>query len=403
MKKSLWLLGVAALALGGFGAAPALGQERTVKIAGFGAQTGAVRSFGVNAEAVMKAAADEINAKGGVKLKDGTKAKLVVAYNDDRCEAEAGINVIRRVASGDWLIAVGPSCSNVAEPLFGILQKKVGDAGDSGLQFPIFTDVAIKGGLAKISEWAFRNVPSEAAMYDSLFKYLRAQKPELKTVWGGVESDFAHSNALWNAVMKPTAPKHGYEILGESKWLLNDTAFTTQVREMKAKNPDIVAISAHPFSGCGFMKEMARQGFKPKLLVGLTSSSSMETMEGCAKQADGIIIPTSFAPVNPEAERVAALVAQPKYKGSADLHSAAMWENMMILKDVIEAVGIDAKPDTLQADRRKIRDGLAALKETTGLLGVNKRTEEREAIKPYLFVQAKDGKWTVLHDPTKSQ
>ena len=44
-------------------------------------------------------------------------------------------------------------------PLFGILQKKVGDSSDSGLQFPIIADVAAKGGLAKISEWAFRNVP----------------------------------------------------------------------------------------------------------------------------------------------------------------------------------------------------------------------------------------------------
>ena len=401
MTKSALLLSAAAFALAGFAAGPAAAQERTVKIAGFGAQSGAVRSFGVNAEAVMKAAADEINAKGGVKLKDGTKAKVVVAYNDDRCDAETGINVVRRIASGDWLIAIGPSCSNVAEPLFGVLQKKVGDASDSGLQFPIFTDVAIKGGLAKISEWSFRNVPSEAAMYDSLFAYLRAKNPNLKTVWGGVETDFAHSNALWNAVMKPTAPKHGFEILGESKWLLNDTAFTTQVREMKAKNPDIVAISAHPFSGCGFLKEMARQGVKPKLLVGLTSSSSMETMEGCAAQAEGIIIPTSFAPVTPESARVAKLVASAKYKGSADLHSAAMWENMMILKDVIEAAGIDAKPDTVAADRRKIRDGLAGLKESKGLLGTNQRTAEREAIKPYLFVQAKKGAWVVLHDPSK--
>ena len=37
---------------------------------------------------------------------------------------------------------------DVAEPLFGILQRKAGDASDSGLQFPIFTDTAIKPGLA---------------------------------------------------------------------------------------------------------------------------------------------------------------------------------------------------------------------------------------------------------------
>jgi branched-chain amino acid transport system substrate-binding protein len=99
----------------------ALAQERTVKITGFGAKSGVVRVFGVNSEAAMKAAAEEINKAGGVVLGDGTKAKLSVEFLDDRCNAEEGISVIRRIASSDAFVAVGPTCSNVAESLFGIL------------------------------------------------------------------------------------------------------------------------------------------------------------------------------------------------------------------------------------------------------------------------------------------
>ena len=391
-------LAVAALFAGGalFAAAPAAAQERTVKIAGFGAKSGVVRSFGVNSEAAIRAAADEINKAGGVKLGDGTKAKIVTEFFDDRCNAEEGISVIRRIAGGDWVVAIGPTCSTVAEPLFGILQKKVGDASDTGLQFPVFTDVAIKGGLAKISEWSFRNVPSEMTMYSSLFNHVRTEFPEAKTVFGGVEEDFAHSRALWYAVMKDRAAANGFKVLGEQKWLLNDTNFATQVRAMKAANPDVVAIAAHPFTTCGVLKEMQRQGVKPKVLIGLTSSSSLETLEGCAKQAEGMIIPTSYAPVTPKA--IAAAKATAKFKGSADLHSMAAWENVFILRDVMESEKILAKPDTVQADRRKIRDGLAKLKSTDGLLGVSKR-EEREAEKPYVFVRAKNGQWAVYHNP----
>jgi branched-chain amino acid transport system substrate-binding protein len=374
----------------------AAAQERTIKIAGMGAKSGVVRSFGVNSEAAMLAAADEINKAGGVKLGDGTRGKMVVEFFDDRCTAEEGISVTRRIASADFVVIVGPTCSNVAEPQFGILQKKAGDASDSGLQMPIFTDVAIKGGLAKISEWAFRNVPSEATMYSSLFNYVRTEFPDVKTVYGGVEEDFAHSRATWYAVMKDRANANGFKVLGESKWLLNDTNFATQVREMKKANPDAIAISAHPFTTCGVLKEMQRQGVKPKLLIGLTSSSSLETLEGCAKQAEGMIIPTSFAPVNPKA--IAAAKSTAKFKGSADLHSMAAWENMFILKGVMESEGVLAKPDTLQADRRKIRDGLAKLKTTDGLLGTTKR-EDREAEKPYVFVRAKAGQWAVYHNP----
>ncbi len=390
-------IAILASAVAALAASGALAQDKTIKIAGFGAKSGVVRSFGINSEAAMLAAADVINKSGGVKLADGSKAKIAVEFLDDRCNAEEGISVIRRIAGTDALVAIGPTCSNVAEPLFGILQKKVDDKGDSGLQFPVFTDVAIKVGLAKISEWAFRNVPNEMTMYSSVFYWLHQKNPQLKTVYGGVEEDFAHSRASWHVIMKDRAQANGFSIAGESKWLLNDTNFATQVREMKKANADVVAIAAHPFTTCGVLKEMARQGVKPKVLVGLTSSSSMETLQGCAKQAQGIIIPTSFAPVSKDGKFAAQQTA--RFKGSADLHSMAAWENMFILRQVMESEKISGKPGDVQADRRRIRDGLAKLKTTNGLLGVTKRTDDREADKPYLFVQAKGNDWVVLHNP----
>ena len=166
MKHRIMFVAAAALAFAGTQSA-AVSADREVHVAGFGAKSGVVRSFGVNTEAVMRAAAEKINKTGGVKLGDGKKGKMVVTFYDDRCKAEEGISVVRRIASGKAVVAIGPTCSNVAEPLFGVLQKTAGDASDTGLQFPIFTDTAIKGGLAKISEWAFRNVPNESQMYKS--------------------------------------------------------------------------------------------------------------------------------------------------------------------------------------------------------------------------------------------
>jgi branched-chain amino acid transport system substrate-binding protein len=64
----------------------------------------------------------------------------------------------------------------------------------------------------------------------------------------------------------------------------------------------------------------------------------------------------------------------------------------------MESEKVLAKPDSLQADRRRIRDGLAKLQTTDGLLGTTKRIE-REAEKPYVFVRAKNGQWAVYHNP----
>lgn len=375
----------------------AVAQDRVVKIAGVGAMTGVIRSFGVNSKAVFDMAVDELNAAGGIKLADGTKVKLVTTFVDERCNAEEGISVVRKLASEDWLVAIGPTCSNVAEPLFGILQRKVGDSGDSGLQFPIFTDTAIKPGLAKISEWAFRNVPHEPTMYNHLFKWLREKNPDVKTVYGGVESDFAHSNSNWGT-MEAAAKAAGFEVLGVEKWLLNDTEFSTQVGKWRRAKPDLIAISSHPFTLCGTLREMKRQGVKPKLMVGLTSSATLETMAGCGPEAEGLIIPTGFAPVTPEAQRVAKIVAT-RYKGNVDIHSAAVYENLYILKRVIETSGVEAKPTTVAQDRQRLRDGLAKVKEFDGLLGKVTRLDERESVKPYVFAVAKNSDWAVLFDP----
>lgn len=380
-------------------ASSACAQEKTFKIYGFGAKSGVVGIFGQQSEVAMQAAAAIINKSGGITLGDGSKAKLVVEYLDDRCNAEEGINALRRIAAqNDAVVAIGPTCSNVAEPVFGILQKKVGDSSDSGVQFPLYTDVAAKGGLAAMSQWAFRNVPSEANMYKSIFEWIKATHPEYQTFWGGVEKDFAHSNATFN-VIKTQAGNTGMQVLGQSEWLLNDINFSNQVREMKRANADLVAISAHPFTTCGVLKEMARQNVKPKMLVGLTSSSSMETLQGCAAQAEGLLIPTSFAPVTDEAKNAAAAVQAINSKYNMDLHNAAAFENIFTLKELVEKQKIMGRPDTVQADRQKMRDGLAAMKQTTGLLGKVGRTDDREAIKPFLFVQAKGGNWTVAHTP----
>ena len=74
----------------------------------------------------------------------------------------------------------------------------------------------------------------------------------------------------------------------------------------------------------------------------------------------------------------------------------------MVLKGVIESEGVMAKPDTVQEDRRKIRDGLAKLETTSGLIGTIVREDDGEATKPYLYVHAQDGEWAVLHDPGAS-
>ncbi len=415
IQKSMIAIAASAL-LASAGTAHA---ESTVHIAGWGAKSGPLRSFGVNSEAVMTAAVARVNEQGGIKLADGSKARLAFQYHDSACSAEQAIAVARKVASGsNALVGIGPTCSGAAAAMFGVFQKDVNDASDTGLRLPILTDTAVRNGLAKISQWTFRNTPNEPDMYDKLWAWIAKNHPNLKTIYGGTETDQGHSNGTYSKVIVQSATRHGFKwatgeingltgklasgfkevLANSSNWLQADTSFSVQARAFKRSGADIYIISSHPFTTCGMLKELKRQRAKPKLLVGLTSSSSQEVLKGCAKEAEGMIIPTSFAPITESAIEVAALANE--NGGDADLHSAAAWENVMIIKQVMESVGVTGDPAKLQEERRKIRDGLEALKTTQGLIGtVTRVQDEGEALKPYVFVQAQNGAWKVIYDP----
>ncbi len=382
----------------------AAAPQETIKIGGMWAMTGLLQSFGINSSAVMRYAIDQINAQGGVRLRDGRMAKLEAVIYDEGCpNVEQGLAAARKAASDPVLVVIGPTCSSIAEPVFGILQKRLDDPSDPGLQLPFFTDTAIKAGLASLSPWAFRNVPSEIKMYEALFRWLK-ETTGYSTIGVGTEVDFAHSKSTSDGAIKPGAQKAGFTIVADEGWKLTDTDFSAQVSKMRAANPDVVALSSHPFTTCGFLREASRQGFRPKVVVILTSSITEETARGCGRELEGAIGPTSFAPINKKASEVSQTVAD-KYNGFVDLHSAPVYENLMLLKQVIEKAGIDGRPDTVLQDRRKIRDALAQVTEFEGLLGkIQFRTDEpREVNKPWLIVEFRGGKFQPKHIPPEYQ
>jgi branched-chain amino acid transport system substrate-binding protein len=347
--------------------------------------------------AALQAAAGAIDAAGGIKLKDGSIGYFDLTYTDDHCNPEDAIGIIRQVAASDALVGIGPSCSSVAEPLYGTLQRHVDDSADKGLQFPIFTDGATKADLAKISEWAFRNAPNEGDMYKTLWKWVSNNHPELKTVYAGEESDFAHSHSTWDKIIKVEAEAVGLKVIGSVGWSINDTAFAEQAKAIATANADVVVISAHALSTCGVLTELARLKYQPKLLVGLTSSSTPETLKLCGPAAEGLLIPTSFIATTPQTIDEALAVS--RCGGIADLHGMAAWEILYAIKDVIERQGIVPTSTSVQADRRKLRDGLAQTGTIRGVLGRILRRPDRESLKPFVLVQAKGAEWTVVFTP----
>ncbi len=401
MQKSIISIAAALLMTGSLSTMAKAAEEVTVPFGAFWVQTGVFKSFGVNSKAVYEAFVEELHAKGGIKLKDGRIGKISTTFYDSGCKAEEALAVVRKMATVDKvLVAVGPTCSSALEPVFGVLQKRLDDPSDTGLQFMVFSDTSAKPGLGKISPWGFRASPDESAMYLDVMKHLKGIG--VKTIAFGFEDNFAHSTATYK-VMRKHALATGLEVTADQGWHYDDIMFSTQARRIKAAKADALIISAHPFTTCGFMREAKRQRIKQQILIGLTSSSSIETLQGCAKEVASMIIPTAFAPVNDEARRIAKIVA--KKGGFVDIHSAAVWEVMTVLVEALENTDVQLKPETLAADRRKIRDYVAKVGTWKGLLGIvaskNKgsATHDGDVSKPWLLAQAQGSEWGIYWRP----
>jgi len=380
-------------------------SEGTVRIGGMWPLSGPAAFFGKAAHGLASLAVDEINEAGGLVV-EGKRVKLALHAQDEACNAEQGLAVVKRLATVDKVIfSLGPGCSSVAEPVFGTLQKKLGDASDSGLQLLFFTDIATKFGLAKLSPWVFRNTPDEPAMYDFVVKYLKEKHPDLKTVMVSYESDFAHSAATWNLAVKPALERHKHhQIVEVVDWRWLDNEYGAQVTRLRKANADVYFSLTHTPSTCPSMLELKRQRVKPKMVIGITSLAGTEVLQQCPDVAAGIIAPSNFAPITPRAKQVADK-AWERYKADSNIHSVPAYENVHLMKGLIEKAAIKNTEDTLLADRRKLRDQLAKVGTFQGVVGKITMRPEDDPVKPrdvdkdMILVQIKAAKWDVFWAP----
>jgi len=386
--------------------ARAFQSDNTLRIGGMWAITGGVSLTGKGALNLSKLAVEEINAAGGVKV-GGKQVKLQLYAYDEACKEQEGLALLSRLNEVDKvLFTLGPTCSGTAEPMFNTLQKKLDDPNDKGAQFLFFTDTASKFGLAKISPWVFRNTVDEPAMYQLVVQHLKEKRPELKTVAVAWEPDFAHSSSTWKLIIKPTIEKDGHhKIVEVVEWGWQATDYKEQVAKLAKANADIYVTLTHEPTTCASFQEMAKQGVKPKVIVAISSLAGATVILGCPQLAEGMIVPTNFAPVTPKAVALEKK-AWELYKAESNLdRSHTAYEIIYLMKGLIEKAGIENTPESLAADRRKLRDALAAVRSFDGMIGpiaINPEThptKPREAEKELFLLQVKGGQWATLHSP----
>lgn len=343
--------------------------------------TGMGSAYGEEDSVTMKMAVDEINSKGGV----GGLPLRIVKY-DTSWKGEQAIAMLRKLAQTDKVLAVmGPYSSAESEVTFPVANM---------LKIPIIGHAGSAPGLGeKNRPWAFRNVmPLGKTIEPAFAKWVQMYK--IKTIARIYEStDFLNTSEA-TGILPPLLKKYGVQDVSTQTFSKRDINFTAQVTAIKAANPDGIWLSAIYEEGANIVREMRRQGMKQPIVAGVGISGPSFIRLG-GKAVEGIIEPSNFWAGNPD-PKVQEFVKKwsAAYKGQLPPHyTVNLYENVYILKHVIETSGVTNDPNNLDQDRERIRNGLAALKDFPGIGLKITIGPDGDALKSSYVLQVKNGVW----------
>ncbi|WP_028324945.1 ABC transporter substrate-binding protein [Desulfatirhabdium butyrativorans] len=95
--------------------------KKIIRIAGYDACTGKYGDYGMGDRRGQEIAVEEINRNGGIQAGPLKGYKLSLEFFDDRGDPKESANIAKKVAAGDFLVALGPtmsSCALAATPVY---------------------------------------------------------------------------------------------------------------------------------------------------------------------------------------------------------------------------------------------------------------------------------------------
>jgi len=255
----------------------------------------------------------------------------------------------------------GPCFSSVYEVLAPMLNKA---------HIPMISYCSAKPGLAKLSNWAFRNSLTSDKQLAPVVKAW-AKEYGIKKVVVIHDLEDAVSKAEGTKVYPLLFKREGIKILKFITYRTKDTDFSAQITEAKSLNPDGIALGSCYQQAAGVIKEARKQGMKQPFIGGAcTGTPALIDLAG-AKAVEGTYVSTAAWMDDPSARVQNFVKAVHKRNGGKPFPYSAPrgYDNVYILKGIIEAQGVTNKSGDLASDRDKVRAGWARVKGFEGVSG----------------------------------
>ena len=346
----------------------------TIRIGVAAPFTGNLAAYGDNIKAGTSLMLKEINDAGGI---NGQKIELV--WGDDLCQPKDAGTVGSKFAADKSIVAViGHLCSSATLAAMPIYVR----AGLPALS-PTSTNPTI-GDVGK--GWFFRNCYTD----DFQGKYLASYV--VPKLLGKNKVAIFYENNDYAIGLKDSfmagARSAGVNVTGAEAYMTGTTDFTPQLTKLLRDKPEAIFLCGYHPEGALIAGQGRKLGFSgPFFGADGIDNEDYIKIGGKAAENTYCTVPFLAASASP-AGKAFAKQYKKAYGRDVDWMSANAYDCLGILAQVIGKVG---------ADRKKIRDGLAAINsEATGYKGVTGLTyfdKKGDCSKPAFVKLVKDGKF----------
>ena len=339
-----------------------------VRIGVFMSTTGSTANFGISSVNGIKLAADEINAAGGI---NGKQVELLV--QDDRSDASEAATIVTKFVTQDQVHGIiGEVASSRSIAAAPIAQNA---------KIPMLTPSSTNPEVTKKGNFIFRSCFIDPYQGAAIAQFA-AKTLGAKTAAIMVDRKNDYSTGL-EKVISETFTKFGGKIVATQSYQEGDQDFNAQLTSLKGANPEVIFVPGY-YNDVGLIAKQARdKGIKVPLIGGDGwDSTQLYAIGGSA--LNGSYFTNHYSPYDTD----------PKVQKFVNDYKARYGN----LPDALAATAYDAAHIMFDAIKRSkslngsdIRDALAATKDYPGVTGTVTFNEHRDAVKPIVMIEIKDG------------
>jgi len=305
-------------------------EKKIIYLAGYDACTGKYGDYGLDDKRGQEIAIEEINAAGGIAAGPLAGYKLALEFFDDRGDPKESANVAKKISSGKFIAALGPtmsSCALAATPIYN--RYKLGN-------------IITYSNASTITEQGFDNLIRLTYTTKSIADFMiTTSQGEFAGKSISIISENADYGQQLRKYAKDKAKEVGLKIVTDDVITPGqDVDFSSILLRAKNEKPDLLLLFVTYNEGGMIAKQVRKMGWDVTL-YGPDSLTAPKFFELAGDLKNIHIASLMALDIKNDTAKHLAGEFQKKYNGLPPLSAIYGYDAVKVAAKVIESGGVD--------------------------------------------------------------